>query len=53
MDETDANVKRYKKIELDTEHIQIMFNNGYAPPLIHKGNLGVEHINGIIKEYVI
>ena len=29
-----------------------MYNNGFAPPVIHCANTGVESINGQIKMYV-
>ena len=51
----DINFDEYKKhssMEIDPKNCQIMFNCGYAPPVCHKGNLGVESINGHIKMYV-
>ena len=51
----DENCKVFKdhmKIETDYDNCQIMYNNGFAPPVIHCSNTGVESINGQIKMYV-
>ena len=45
--------KKHVKIECDYENCSYLYNNGFAPPLIHCGNLGVEQVNSMIKMYVI
>ena len=51
----DKNKKKFikhKKIEVNINNCKIMYNNGFAPRVIHPGNLGCETINGRIKQYV-
>ena len=48
----DKNYKSHMKIETKYENCKMLYNTGYAPPLSHSGNLGVEAINAQIKMYV-
>ena len=44
-------IQKHMNVECNPEHIEIMWNNGYAPKVIHSGSLGVESVNSMIKKF--
>lgn len=49
-DINDDDFIKHKTIELKPDNLQMMYNNGFAPALIHISNMGVEQINGMINQ---
>ena len=51
-DEDDKDYQAHYNIETGKKFCIYLFNAGLAPSLVHRGNLGVESINGQLQMYV-